>query len=1544
MNTKKLILMTMSFCVLFVASTALAHWDESMPYKWVQYPDLEPFISIDVDATADMMGMEPPQLLADDFPCEVTGPITDIHIWGSWYHDYENYLVDPMAVVFTLSIHTDLPVGHPDNPYDWSMPGEVLWWRQFGPGEFEVEPYAEIFYEGYYNPCQGWYDPYGDIWCWLYNFYLEPGEFRQEGTPDEPVIYWLDVQAQPQPPNPPEARFGWKTSYEHFEDDAVWAVAMEPVPVPGPWQPLIYPPGHEYEGMTIDLAFVITGKEVEPDKDFGDAPEDGVAYPSTGVNGAFPTCMTCGVATWIQHGLGWAHFVMPGAPQLPWDPESDGDAGLCPPPGCFPTYDDDECFMDGDAGLMFPEPYTIDTTGNVVPCPTCTGTALGNTCQTAVWGANVDIWIVNNMPVDGYVNVLMDWDQNGAWAGSSMCPTAATPEHVLVNWPVPMGYAGPLSGLAPPNFLIGPNAGYVWTRFTITERPVPVSFPGWDGSGSFEDGETEDYLLLVEEKEPKPERLKWSQPPIERWPDPCNINPPYYCGWDEPSWTQYGPPFIAWPPRVADDFRCIGSGPVTSIHWWGSHVEWGGQRPPELQPIAWQFTFFSNIPADPTADPNFSEPGDGLWWFTVDANRVHPEFAGWDEFIDNPITESCFQYYVDLEPNEYFWQDEFDANTIDHIFWLSIEAVYPNNVDVVYPWGWKTRPWSWMDDAVKRKIIYPPMGLPYWVWDPIKAYGESYDAAFELDTDPNFIKWEQAFTGIRDWPHYEDELSMATMETIVEPITKWIQEPDLSNEGMDVDATMWETWKPQLLADDFLCEWSGPIDRIHIWGSWYHDLPPYWDANNVTFTLSIHEDLPVGHPDNPNRYSMPGKVLWMQTFWPGEFEVFPYEEGLHEGWYVPCAEPPYYDPFADTICWLYMFPINPFEAFWQEEGKIYWLDAQAKPIPWPDCPEPVRFGWKNTPEYYHWNDDAVWAVGTEDDHGPWNEMRYPVGHPYGGLTVDLAFELFTYGMTKWMQPPDLDYATSIDIDATKEEIWQPQVLADDFECTSTDPITDIHIWGSWYHDMVPMEGPEAVAFTLSIHADLPIGDPCNPYDYSIPGELLWIREFQPYEFVAWEYAWYLNEAWYVPCAEPPYYEPSADSICWQYDFYIDESEAFVQEGSPDEPVIYWLDVQARPVLLGPGAPPMRARFGWKTTPDWYHWNDDAVWAVGDEQEHGPWQELRHPETGETLDLAFEITSEREYEEFVIHRLVADDWRCDSNTPITAIVWWGSYIDYLYEACYQSEPMPLPVKPDYFLLNIWTDTPEDDPANPYPYSHPNDIIWEYKAYEYDEVLVGYDKHPEDLTGPPREPVFRYSVRIEDPNWFYQEDINDIYWLSVVAVYDGSVQNYDWGWTNHEHMYNDNAVEGYPTAAAPDEWVWNPLYDQTGMSEDMSFILFTAECMKHTAPEYANWVYWGKPKCWCYARQCRGDADGKKTVFYWVAIPDLTLFKAAFNKIESAMPPGGECCDFDHQKTLFYWVAIPDLTILKQYFNKMEPLVPECDQLPIYTGPYNFWTSP
>ncbi len=242
------------------------------------------------------------------------------------------------------------------------------------------------------------------------------------------------------------------------------------------------------DGEVEDYAVIIQEEEF----DFGDAPEGVLAYPATGIPGQFPTCKSIGApGSWIQHGLGWARFGQG------WDAEPEGNAG----DPLFTAYDQDECFGDGDAGLLFPGVFTI--TGapgsqTVVPCPASPGGSLGAPCQTALWGRNVDIQVINTMPVVGYVNVLMDWNQDGQWgAPVPGCPSGAIPEHVLVNFPVPVGFNGPLSNLMPPGFQIGPRGGYLWSRFSITETQVQLV--PWDGSGIFEDGETEDYLLHVQE-------------------------------------------------------------------------------------------------------------------------------------------------------------------------------------------------------------------------------------------------------------------------------------------------------------------------------------------------------------------------------------------------------------------------------------------------------------------------------------------------------------------------------------------------------------------------------------------------------------------------------------------------------------------------------------------------------------------------------------------------------------------------------------------------------------------------------------------------------------------------------------------------------------------------------------------------------------------------------------------------------------------------------------------------------------------------------------
>jgi len=205
-----------SLCVLFVGGTTLADWAPTDPAKWVQLPDLSP-TGIDVYATA-------PKVLADDFLCTQTELITDIHIWGSWLGRYlpnEPAGGNPSAsnVTFTLSLHADIPADEPGGP-GYSMPGTLLWEHIFNPGEFGVNLYS-VGPEGWYNPNTGEYIVEGDHQAWQYNFYIDPRDaFMQEGTPGDPIVYWLDVSATP---SDDQAFFGWKTSMEHWNDDAVWA-------------------------------------------------------------------------------------------------------------------------------------------------------------------------------------------------------------------------------------------------------------------------------------------------------------------------------------------------------------------------------------------------------------------------------------------------------------------------------------------------------------------------------------------------------------------------------------------------------------------------------------------------------------------------------------------------------------------------------------------------------------------------------------------------------------------------------------------------------------------------------------------------------------------------------------------------------------------------------------------------------------------------------------------------------------------------------------------------------------------------------------------------------------------------------------------------------------------------------------------------------------------------------------------------------------------------------------------------------------------------
>jgi hypothetical protein len=118
---------------------------------------------------------------------------------------------------------------------------------------------------------------------------------------------------------------------------------------------------------------------------------------------------------------------------------------------------------------------------------------------------------------------------------------------------------------------------------------------------------------------------------------------------------------------------------------------------------------------------------------------------------------------------------------------------------------------------------------------------------------------------------------------------------------------------------------------------------------------------------------------------------------------------------------------------------------------------------------------------------------------------------------------------------------------------------------------------------------------------------------------------------------------------------------------------------------------------------------------------------------------------------------------------------------------------------------------------------------------------------------------------------------------------------------------------------------------------------SDCISDTASEYDDWIDWDKPCCWCYAYQCRGDMNGKSFLGKPVSLADLDDFKAAFNQPDDVLKQNPEliCSDFNHDAFLGKRVTLSDLNIFKLYFNRAD--IPQCDQEPIYTGPYNFFVT-
>jgi hypothetical protein len=714
-------------------------YEEPWPDHKMHFPQLPDLIGWDVNATF-------PYILADDWQCSDTGELTDIHFWGSWKDLDGNPATDdfftPMPF-FNLTIYSNLPIGHPSNPYPYSIPGDPLWfWEGEIPGIPSEPPTLE-----------SWFDPYNEtlicndhIPYWRYDFF-----FDQAFPPPEPFIqiggeiYWLSVTAvNIQTPY----QWGWKNSRDHFEDDAILFIPT------GELMELYEPPRCNW----FDVYFNEMG---EPD-DMGSTNYYGDGWyfyemdwwwniwfydnPFTYQN--FKEIVLdfnidpVGPGAYAELAINWSTDIwslegVPGRPPLPDDGNELLYIGrqifpVVPGPNqitfIIPDYNPEWISIDFRAadvvinGWIYHEcvrtsmDLAFVITGEDVqppeldfgdaPDPTYP-TLLANDGARHIIVPNIYLGATIDPDPDGQPdpNALGDDndgtdDEDGVVFTSLLYPgspakvkvTASVPGYLNAwvdfnadgDWDDPQEKIFISKALA-----AGPNDLFYFVPTDAVAGPAISRFRFstedtlWKYTGEAPDGEVEDYE--VEILEPIGDlKMHYLQPPDLE-------------GWDILS---------TYPCVVADDWLCTETGPVTDIHFWGSwFIDFNA-------PIeGFYISIYSNIPGPP-----FSQPGEELWsaFIHIFVETPMEDFPqGWYDpmspWWEHPNHGMWFRYDI-TEIAEPFIQEQ------GTIYWLSIRAEIPGAVPFEPPmWGWKTS-YEHFEDYAMWGIYDPPFN---WFLEPL---------------------------------------------------------------------------------------------------------------------------------------------------------------------------------------------------------------------------------------------------------------------------------------------------------------------------------------------------------------------------------------------------------------------------------------------------------------------------------------------------------------------------------------------------------------------------------------------------------------------------------------------------------------------------------------------------------------------------------------------------------------------------------------------------------------------------------------------------------
>src|ERR1017187_4190039 len=187
---------------------------------------------------------------------------------------------------------------------------------------------------------------------------------------------------------------------------------------------------------------------------------------------------------------------------------------------------------------------------------------------------------------------------------------------------------------------------------------------------------------------------------------------------------------------------------------------------------------------------------------------------------------------------------------------------------------------------------------------------------------------------------------------------------------------------------------------------------------------------------------------------------------------------------------------------------------------------------------------------------------------------------------KQNQAPDLINGADVDTtyfpyDYCVTGLGLPWTLADDFPCTNSGAIKDIHLWGSWYNDWLD---PNAT-FTLTIWSDVPTNAMNGA---SHPGVQLWTQTYFSGQYglcFAATNVETFEDAYGLPLS-PDCVTPTVTHnlyhLCFAVPLPSNPTNTFYQTGTPAAKTNYWLSVSVQGTNY----------FGWKSSAMTY--NDFAV--------------------------------------------------------------------------------------------------------------------------------------------------------------------------------------------------------------------------------------------------------------------------------------------------------------------------------------------------------------